>query len=129
MTPTNLEELKELAEKFGKPRLVARKLKGQPWGAYFETPPNPETTDMPIMTSEYRPWVDWFVKIHNAAVELVAAAEGPHWTTTPKWSAGTWIGRRATGTTMLFWDGKDETPDLGGNLPTYWFGPLPNPPF
>ena len=83
MSPTELDALKEQAAKFGKPRLIARKLKGQPWGAYFETPPNEESADMPVFSSEYRTWVEWFVTIHNAAVELVAAAEGPTWTTTP----------------------------------------------
>lgn len=124
--PFNLDELAATAERFAGATLIPRKPLDEPWGLYLGEDPD----NYPVMTAGIMPsWAKWLATLHNATPHLIAAARGPSWTLTPEWKAGAWIGRRATGTTLIFWDGKDETPTLPGSLPTYWLGPFEFPPF
>lgn len=130
MNTPNLERLAEMSAARESMTLEPHKPAGEPWGVWWDAGQDGGKVKIAEMAGPG--WATWFAKIHNAMPWLIARATdpGPQWTLEPKFSAGTWIARSAVGTHLVFWDGRDEPPDSSPTrLPTYWFGPIPNPPF
>lgn len=128
MNTPDLLRLAEMSAARESMTLKEHKPAGEPWGVWWDA-----AADGMVKIAEMQGpgWATWFAKIHNAMPWLIARAldPGPQWTSAPTFTAGTWIARSAVGTHLIFWDGRDEPPTAPTNLPTYWFGPIPNPEF